>query len=437
MRRSPPRSAPAATGSRLAPRSPKSEAKRSSSGGQAAASDEPATAAMSTRVSSTTASPSRASSATSSAGDERSMSAARIDRGACPGRARSACRAPRPGRGRGTRSRSRASATSLAGTRPATTSSAVRSRITSPISSRCGTSSGRSPGRRAISRKPRTEPSSARVPVEAGRQPQQREVERRVDVEPRPRRRAEVAPGEARIVQRVAARALSRLARPRGVERPLEVAGDDERVGAEAVVGDDLAGDRREQRRRARRRRASARAPRRRRSRSRRPVRRPRERAPGGVDEPASPVERLAVGRRLERQGSDRRAEPAEPMRQLGGQQPLALGRDRGVGAERLPVGRRRDEDERRGSLRHRPLRRIGLEQPVELLEVHAGRGRRRRGATRRSAGGRSADAPSRSAVARARRCAPPPRGCARRDLSRRIRSSLARRVRPARGPTA
>ena len=206
MRSPPPRPAPAATGVATRDASPKSDAKRSSSGGQVVASAEPATAAMSTRVSSTTASPSRASSATSSAGDERSMSAARIERGTCPAprRAHAALldQAAHAAGGLGLEH--------LPGRRG---HAAGHHQLGGPIADDLadrdpgsGTSSGRSPGRRAISRKPRTEPSSARVPSQARRQPQQRQVEGGVDVEPRPRRRAEVAPLPARVVERVAAR---------------------------------------------------------------------------------------------------------------------------------------------------------------------------------------------------------------------------------------
>ena len=133
-------------------------------------------------------------------------------------------------------------------------------------------------------------------------------------------------------------------------ESPIQVAGDDERVGAEAIVGDDLARDRGEQclepstveERQGPRAGIADRV-------HRAAI---AERPPGAGDEPASPVERSAVGRLLERQRCDRRADAAQPVRQLGRQQPLALGCHRGVGAKGLAGGRRRNEHERRGTVR-------------------------------------------------------------------------------------
>ena len=283
------------------------------------------------------------------------MTAARIDRGWLSGSR--AERMPRSS----TRQRTRhavsvsSSCQVLSGTRPATTSSALRSRITSPIRSRCGTSSDRSPGSRAISRKPRNEPSSGRVPGQPRRQTQQRQVERGVDVEPRPRRAAEVSPGEARLVE-MSCRRVVRLAPREDVQRALEVTGHHECIGAEAVVGDDLAGDRREQVverviGHEAERPASGVA-----DRVERTIAR-RERAPRGVHEPAAPVKCLARTGLDRGKGSDRRTETSEAMREVGRQESLPVGGDCGVRAERPPLGRGRDEDERRGSLRHRRRR--------------------------------------------------------------------------------
>ncbi len=148
----PPPRARAATRSRFAAASPKSLAKRSSAGGHAAASDEVASAAMRTRVSRMTASPRAASSATREAAPRSSIQRARKDRG----RRSRAARMPRSS----TKARTRQAVSvsrwrsSPAGIRPARTSCPVRSRITSPSASTCGTTRPRSPGRRAISRKP-------------------------------------------------------------------------------------------------------------------------------------------------------------------------------------------------------------------------------------------------------------------------------------------
>ena len=110
-----------------------------------------------------TASPSAASSATSSDGDERAMSAARTERGGREGVR--ADRIPRSSTRHLTRQAVSVSSSCQVpvGTRPATTSSAARSRITSPMRARCGTSSAAPPGSRAISRNPRVDSSSVRV----------------------------------------------------------------------------------------------------------------------------------------------------------------------------------------------------------------------------------------------------------------------------------
>ena len=211
-RRPPP--APAATASATRAASPKSDAKRSSSGGQDAASADPATAAISTRVSSTTASPSRASSATSSAGEERAISAARIDRGACPGAARRAHPALLD------------DGANAAGGLGLEQLPGRRRHAPGDHQLGCAVPDHR-PQRvevrhlqRPIAGQPRHLQESAHGAVQrpntvqAGRQPQEREVERRVDVEPRPGGGTEVAPLPARVVQRARRRVVGRACSP-------------------------------------------------------------------------------------------------------------------------------------------------------------------------------------------------------------------------------
>ena len=291
---------------------------------------------------------------TSSAGDERAMRAARIDRGGCRGREPSACRAPRRGSGRGRRSPSRAPARCSAGTRPATTSSAlaIADHLADALQVRDLERAGRpaaapSRGSRAPIRPAAASPAAG-SPAAAARG---RASCRRRTAPTAPRRgRATRSP--PRSSRRGAALSVSQASSASSAR--VEVAGHDERVGAEAVVGDDFAGDRREEAVERRRRRAdTARRPRR--SRSRRPVLGRGMRAlAGGVDEPAAPVERHRSWL-----GGQRQRPPPRACRADG------RGRRRAGAARRRrwrrgcrtagPRGGVRDEDERRRPLRHRP----------------------------------------------------------------------------------
>ena len=266
-----------------------------------AASDDPASAAISTRLSRITASP-------------------RVAQLARPGRPRPAARSSRPaasaaacvaGRAHaalldeaahpagGLASRGRP--TRCDGTRPATTSCCVavaqRRRRSGP---------GPAPparGRRdrsAVSRKAATTPSSTPRAGQPRRQPQQGEVERRVDVEARPALRRQVTRVRSRPPPGSGPRRCRSRSSARAFERAIHVAGDDERIGAEAVVGDHLARARRGQGRQAARRRA---APARRRRHSRWPRRGlPAVRASGGRRAPprrtSDPSGRLAASAR-------------------------------------------------------------------------------------------------------------------------------------------
>ena len=278
--------------------------------------------------------------------------------------------------------------------------------MTAPMRSRLGTSSGRSPGSRAISRKPRTEPSSARVPsrrVASRRSARSRVVStsnRAQAVAPRSRHSQ-----PASLSARGAPLSLSHVLE-RG-ESPIQVAGDDERVGTEAVVGDDLAGDRGEQRCRVPRR-PGAPGPLRRRS---RPRPRCRSRAPD------VPRRRTSVPSGTTRHpvaasnGSGATAAPSRPSRcdssAASNRCPSAATAAcepngwsvAGVATRTSGAGRSGIRRCRRGG--------IGLEQVGAAARDACSRGCRGRAATRRSADARSAGGPSRSAAARARRSGP------------------------------
>ena len=205
------------------PSSPKSDAKRSSAGGQADASAEPATDAMRTRVSSTTASPRLASSATSSVGELRARSAPRTERGRWLAGAERMPRSSMSARVRHAVSDSR-NASVVDGSLPATTSSACRSRSTAPSARAAGP---RARGRRAAApwRGSASPPPPARRALgHAGRHPEQREVERGVDVESgprgRPRVRARTRASRARTAALSVAQRRERLQRTRRGRRP-------------------------------------------------------------------------------------------------------------------------------------------------------------------------------------------------------------------------
>ncbi len=174
-------------------------------------------------------------------GEERAISAARTDRGRPP-RAERIPRSSMKQRTRQAVSRSRYCQASV-GTRPETTSSALRSRITAPISASFGTSSGRAAGKERHLQEaadPGLEVASRREPRG---EPQEGEIERRVDVESGEGGGGEVADPEARGLE-TARRAVVAGAALERRQGELEVAGHHERIGAEAVVGDHLAGER-------------------------------------------------------------------------------------------------------------------------------------------------------------------------------------------------
>ena len=197
------------------------------------------------------------------------------------------------------------------------------------------------PGSRAISRKPRTDAvRAAACPAGAwpGAAAPGRAWCRRRTAPTAPRRgRATRSPPRSAVA---APRCRSRSPSSASSAR-VEVAGHDERIGAEAVVGDDLAGDRREQV-------------------VERVVGDEAERPAAGV---ADRVER-SIGRRRARaaraaavnqrpqwngspgsgaasgSGATAAPEAAEATGEVGRQESLPLGGDGGVGAERLALGR-------------------------------------------------------------------------------------------------
>ena len=212
------------------PSSPKSDAKRSSAGGHADASAEPATAAMRTRVSSTTASPRRASSATSSVGELRARSAPRTERGRWLAGAERIPRSSMTARVRHAVSASR---------------NAERRRRQPPRHHELRMPVAQHGAQRLQPRD--LEPAAAgqlrhgeearhrlrRPPPlgHAGRQAEEREVERGVDVEARPRGRSQRAGAEPGRLEGAHGGVVGRAALE-GLQRPVEVAGHDEGVGA-------------------------------------------------------------------------------------------------------------------------------------------------------------------------------------------------------------